>query len=672
MQDSIKGSEHTQRREDILVLTDKEAGNVLHDLHANITTKEADSVLHDLHDNITTKEAGNALHDLHANITTKEAGNVLHDLHDHIPVLPTKDADNVLYDNIPVLKTRVVGKVCHDRISTFTSKETAEAPRNRRHHIPTFTTKEAAEAWYNARARDVHAPPHLYQTLIGWEDVEKILLPHMARLGVTTSVSSPSSGKEAKTVRAASNAEAHVAAIFESAPVYKHLAWNPDAVLNTLRYLYVHCRCGIFVAIRRGVVAAFFPFVNPRYTNTWGHKVQFPRGMTLEEYISEKAALLRRAPEDVLPVARWWMNSGIVCNVMPPTYWGDAYLAALRDMLDATCERHDVPDVDFFVNKRDHPVLTREYGREPYAAQTGDTANAREVYSTYAPVLSFYTGTDMADLPMPTTEDWCAATGKSFPGSPYATPGLEGTRAPATLSEFMKREAKAVFRGSATGTGTSSATNARLKLVEVACPDLVDAAVTGYNYTRDKIMASTADAVHVDFRRPSAKDPAPAAFMPLAEQFLRFRYVIYVDGHAAASRYGTLMLSGCVILKTASRLARVSGHLWMFPDLVGGMVAGSSDIHVPDNADHMIIDAEFGNLSDTIRFLNANAEVAHKIAENAKRRAPSVENITRYWADVLWETAARFCSKAVDLGGVKPWYSFLDKKYAGSKFTSTK
>ena len=46
-------------------------------------------------------------------------------------------------------------------------------------------------------------------------------------------------------------------------------------------------------------------------------------------------------------------------------------------------------------------------------------ALAREAHSTYAPIGSFYCGAPsrFADLPVPTSEDWEAATGLIFPPS---------------------------------------------------------------------------------------------------------------------------------------------------------------------------------------------------------------------------------------------------------------
>ncbi len=44
--------------------------------------------------------------------------------------------------------------------------------------------------------------------------------------------------------------------------------------MNTLRYLFEHMRCGIFVKIRAGQLVMFVPFANDAYTNTWAGEME--------------------------------------------------------------------------------------------------------------------------------------------------------------------------------------------------------------------------------------------------------------------------------------------------------------------------------------------------------------------------------------------------------------
>ena len=69
-------------------------------------------------------------------------------------------------------------------------------------------------------------------------------------------------------------------------PFHKHT--SEESTLNTLRYLFFHMRCGIFVMIRHRRVVMFVPFVNKDYTNTWAQYMTFEHG-SLQEYSHAKA-----------------------------------------------------------------------------------------------------------------------------------------------------------------------------------------------------------------------------------------------------------------------------------------------------------------------------------------------------------------------------------------------
>lgn len=112
--------------------------------------------------------------------------------------------------------------------------------------------------------------------------------------------------------------------------------------------------------------------------------------------------------------------------------------------------------------------------------------------------------------------------------------------------------------GTATGGGTTIHTNQRLMVAHLGNlwktdPEkggdvpFVDAAIVGWNM-RDK---KTADGP-MTFLRPTnfSFDAGKHHFTPIYEQS-RYKYLIYVDGHCAACRYGFMMRLGSVILKVS-------------------------------------------------------------------------------------------------------------------------
>ena len=458
-----------------------------------------------------------------------------------------------------------------------------------------------------------------------------------------------------------------------------HSRMNKYSSINTLKYLFFHMRCGIYVMIRSNSVAIFCPFVNKDYRNNWidvdpegmGLKLESADG-TIGSYYAEKENHYRR--ENVLPdISQWWANGNIICNehekeqgegdpgvitnpgsgdIMKnsnPTsqYWGDQFLLQLKDMLAETCRCRQVPDCEFFINKRDYPQLKVHEGAassssssscsnkvkmeaagdgydvlamskghpaqssglqpnapvEPYGfifdrddtVPEQDLPLSRFCYASYAPILSFYTSRRFADIPMPPSEDWESACGEIFPPSfRYEVESQGGPGVPADITVQNPRDLftaanlqkfdtpwaekvnTAFFRGTATGGGTSVETNQRLQAAQlcyewdqaasskrgggaVGVPHL-DAKITGWNLRDKKIASRKMTFLRKDqfgFEGDKKKN-----FVEIYKQS-SYKYLLYIEGHCAACRYGFMMQLGSVILKVESRC--VADSMWCVP-----------------------------------------------------------------------------------------------------------
>ena len=90
-----------------------------------------------------------------------------------------------------------------------------------------------------------------------------------------------------------------------------HKCTTPSSVTNTMKYLFFHMKCGIYVMIRNGKLRIFCPFTNSEYRNTWSDKLKIEGDGTLNHYYTQKAGLYRE--ENIEPdMAKWWAN-GYVC-----------------------------------------------------------------------------------------------------------------------------------------------------------------------------------------------------------------------------------------------------------------------------------------------------------------------------------------------------------------------
>ena len=117
---------------------------------------------------------------------------------------------------------------------------------------------------------------------------------------------------------------------------------------------------------------------------------------------------------------------------------------------------------------------------------------------------------------------------------------------------------------------------------------------------RDK---KTADGP-MTFLRPTefGFDAGKHHFTPIYEQS-KYKYLIYVDGHCAACRYGFMMRLGSVILKVAPR--QVADTMWYFPLL-------------RPYVDHVPVQADLSDLEEKIRWCREHDDKCREIGENAK------------------------------------------------------
>lgn len=495
---------------------------------------------------------------------------------------------------------------------------------------PHFATKEEAEAYLKQRSVQaaLHTNPqfrwmqHVYPMLVNWSQVKRHLIQPRLSLLHQPTVEQPRA-----------SAVIPVSPLLLQAPLQSlalpfHAHMPSGSVHNMLRYLFFHMRCGIYVMIRDNAVKMFVPFANERYVNNWSSAPSFVSLDVRQHYRVKQADTGIREERVLTDKSRWWSNGNIVCNEPPSNVWGDHLLCQLKDMLDTTCARHVVNNVEFFINKRDFPQLRADY-TEPYdfLFDVRGKPVTEERFDTLAPVFSFYTSPAFADIPLPCSEDWECATGRVFLrgcGDMFTA----AKRAACAVSWEDKKEV-AFFRGSATGSGVTPETNQRLHLCLLShqwrCQgaDVLDAGITSWNLRDKKRFGEP-----LTYIKPSTLPFGLTPFVPLYEQ-ARFKYLIYVEGHCAANRYANLMSLGCVILKVASTCE--ASNMWYFPLL-------------RPYVDHVPVHADLSNLASQIEWCKSHDEECARIAAEAQRihrEQLTIYGITSYLAAALNEVGAR-------------------------------
>lgn len=68
-----------------------------------------------------------------------------------------------------------------------------------------------------------------------------------------------------------------------------HNEMSSQSTINTLKYMFYHMKCGIYVMIRNNKVVIFCPFVNKDYKNSWNNVLKYNSiDNSLESYYDEK------------------------------------------------------------------------------------------------------------------------------------------------------------------------------------------------------------------------------------------------------------------------------------------------------------------------------------------------------------------------------------------------
>jgi hypothetical protein len=389
-----------------------------------------------------------------------------------------------------------------------------------------------------------------------------------------------------------------------------HSPTNVDgAAWATLHFAFHAHRAGVLVVLDDGAVE-LVPFVNARFDNRLAlHgtrlRMVLPSGaeVGVAEYFSAKAAATGMPVEAFLPsLETWWFNGHVVCNVPAPPgapLWSTRGLAELAAMLGAAAALPGAPRrARLVLNKRDAPLLDLDRGASglpPLHPLWRGRAFLRP--------LSLYGGPRFADALLPAPEHWALAQASQAAQA-------EGAWAP-----WETRASRAVFRGTATGPGSTLADNQRLALAAwgLAHEDIADVALTALSL-RDRAQwgprAATVtfmDEHALRGRVRCAREMSPAA------QAAAYKYQIYAAGHAASSRLAWLLLSGSLVIRVGAPPSVCAPDMWLTQAL-----ALRSGVHVLD------VRADLADLEVAIRWAQTHDAQARAIADAGRAAAEAL------------------------------------------------
>lgn len=225
---------------------------------------------------------------------------------------------------------------------------------------------------------------------------------------------------------------------------------------------------------------------------------------------------------------------------------------------------------------------------------------------------------------------------------------------PSNLAKFERpwqdKVPTAFFRGTATGGGVTIDTNQRLHLAYLSAQwnsktsnvshvsnvasskdssssvPLLDAKLVGWN-PRDKKIAKT-PMTYIHKKEFPFRCNKKENFVPIYQQSA-YKYVLYVEGHCAACRYGFMMQLGSVILKVESQC--VADSMWYFPLL-------------QPYVDHVPVKADLSDLQQQIEWCRNNDDKCQQIVQRAKElymRLISRDGVLDYMQAIFVKIAQR-------------------------------
>lgn len=414
---------------------------------------------------------------------------------------------------------------------------------------------------------------------------------------------------------------------------------------DSLTYMQRQIGTGVYVRIEDGQVRQFVPFTAWESDNDWGatlvaEKMDPAFRGDAASFRRTVAKFTRKSPADLEADPAKWTVSGSVIGMEDWTgSTVNSKIPELRWLLDATLSRYRVRNCEFIFNRRDSPALHKDarsphfhlFDQEGASGPLPDDVRAL-IADACLPVLSQSSiPAYFADVMIPTQDDVLLATGKSFINKAPA-PMLAPDSDPECVTAWKKKRATAVFRGTGTGAGVDAETNQRFKLALIAeraarnhqlnegnAVDGVpffDAGVVSFNVRPRKSHGLPLTIANVRRLGIATKPP-----MDFCEQS-RYKYSIYVDGHAFAFRLLRVMLSNSLVLRVESAF----GYSGWYAEML-------------EPWKHFVpVKSDLSDLIAQVEWCKRNDAEARKIAEQGRQLAEKIygeEYLCAYMAAAL-------------------------------------
>ena len=421
---------------------------------------------------------------------------------------------------------------------------------------------------------------------------------------------------------------------------YKNL--NTLSVENTFNYLFEKFKKCIFIKIKNGKLSVFLPFSNNDFENEWCDKIKidpkYKNVVDFLQYIS-KTENKKFNPFYISKNIKKWCANNCLLRYEYPLNEKDTNIPTCCDMLQTLCNERKIPDLEFFINRRDFPLIKMD-STESYdhIYDSDKYPLISHKYEKYSPILSMVTTNNHSDIPIPTSDDW----NRIYREEKF----FLKSRCFEMKNNIQWKDKKqiAVFRGSSTGYGVDINTNMRLKLASMSKENkFLDAGITSWNLRPRKILGEkylkTIDINSLNFSLVEPLTP---------NQQCEYKYIINVDGHVSAFRLSLELQSKSCILIVDSK------YIFWYKKLLQPYIH-----YIP-------IKSDLSDLLEKIKWCIDNDEKCKEIANNAflfYEKYLTKKGILDYLEKLLYEVKKHNGLYFYDKYHFSDCIYFLEKKY---------
>ena len=386
--------------------------------------------------------------------------------------------------------------------------------------------------------------------------------------------------------------------------ISKELPLENKPVSNTFNYMYYKFGSGIYAEIRGNKLVKYFPFINDNFINEFSKLI---KTNDICKYYRDKGIKSKFCLKRLLKDKRRWKANNCLIKVIYDPIIGESHTTEFRDMLEKTLKHEKIRDIQFFVNRKDFPILTKN-GTEPYHHIYGENFPLiSHNYSEYAPIVGFTNRLDLyRDIMLPTYDCWQAITKKFYPPECRNHYIFSDKEIP-----WKDKIETAMFRGKATGCYVDFK-NPRLLITKIneewnreGCQykGWIDAGISS-SAMKDKKTKDSEELTHIDLKKLGIK---PLERIDMDDQ-RKYKYIFDIEGNSAAFRLLATLSFKSVILKVESEY-----KMWIDEFLI------PYEHYIP-------VKKDFSDLAQILDWCHKHDKACERISKNAYKLYKKIGN----------------------------------------------